>query len=216
MNGTFCGRISYFVVAVLIYYIYRESTVFLTMPVRDAWNDPPVNAFQGVAFGVGIALVSILSNILFGFVEVKGINYKMLKFLPVIILGMTLTGLTEELVFRALPINALRPYVSDSVLVVGTALLFGMVHVQYSVYYGVAAFVAGLLLGYGFLEYGLFWAAGLHAAFNAVETSFYSTMKYRVKNPVIAGERKTPDDDGVGTSLVELVLVCYLKYTNYF
>ncbi len=215
MNNTFCSRISYFVIAILIYYIYVQGTNILSIPVKDALQDPPENAIQGMGLGIGIAIISIMFNILSGFVEIKGINYEMFKFIPIIIIGMAMTGMTEELVFRALPINALRPYVSESLLVIGTAIIFGLVHVQYSVYYGIAACVAGLLLGYGFLKYGLFWAASFHTAFNTVETTFYSTMKYKVKNSFIAGERKTPDDDGVGTSLVELALFCFLKYTNY-
>jgi membrane protease YdiL (CAAX protease family) len=215
MNGTFCGRISYLLIAVIIYWVYIQATTALALPVNNALQDPPANAIHGIGIGAGIAILSIVISLLFGFVELKGINYDMLTTIPIIIFGMMMTGMTEELIFRALPINALRPYVSESLLVIGTACVFGMVHMQYSFSYGITAFIAGLLLGFGFLKYGLFWAAGLHASFNTVETAFYSTMKYKVKNPSIAGERKTPDDDGLGTSFVELALLCFLKYTNY-
>ena len=215
MNGTFCGRISYLIMALLVYGIYTVTTKFVSIPVKNGLQDSLRNGLSGVGIGTGIALMSIEFNLLFGFIELKGIDYEKFVFLPVILLGMLMTGFTEELMFRALPINALRAYVPESLLVIGTALLFGFVHLQYSVYYGFAAFVTGLLLGYGFLKYGLFWASGFHTAFNTVETSFYSVMKYKVNNPSMAGERKTPDDDGVLTSIIEAGLFGLLKYTGY-
>jgi len=215
MNGSFCCRISYLVIAVILYWVYVQATESLSLPVKDALQDPPANAIHGIGIGAGMAILSIIFNILFGFVELKGINYDMLTHIPIIIVGMMMTGMTEELIFRALPINALRSYVSESLLVIGTACIFGIAHLQCSFQYAITAFVAGLLLGFGFLKYGLFWAAGLHASFNTVETVFYNTMKYKVKNQSIAGERKTPDDDGFGTSFVELAVLCFLKYTNY-
>jgi len=215
MNGTFCGRISYFIMILLVYSIYIQATTLVSIPVKNALQDPLNQGLSGLGIGTGIAITSIVLNLLFGFVELKGIDYGKMAFLPAILVGMMMTGFTEELWFRALPINALRNYVPDSLLVIGTALLFGFVHVEYSLYYGVSATVAGLLLGYGFIKYGLFWASGVHTAFNTVETSFYSVMKYKVHNPTMAGERKTPDDDGVLTSLVEAGFLALLKYTGY-
>ena len=156
--------------------------------------------------------LSIIANIVFGFIELKGIDYRKLSVYPVI--GMLMTGFTEELIYRALPINALRSYLSDDVLVGLTALFFGYIHSQ-SLYYGISAALFGLLTGYGFLKYGLYWAAALHAASNTVETMFYSVIKYKVKNPVMAGLRSTPDDDGTTTSLIQLIVLIVLKYIGY-
>lgn len=215
MNGTFCDRISKILTVLLVYYVYIQTSSALSVPATNAFQDPPKHAVEGVGIGAGIAVTSIVLSLLFGFVDLKGIDFEKLVYAPIIVVGMLMTGCTEELVFRALPINALRPYVPESLLVLGTALLFGFVHLEYSLYYGFAAFVAGLLLGSGFLKHGFFWAAGLHAAFNTVETTFYSSMKYKIKNPLMAGERKTPDDDGVMTSIVELAALLGLKYMNY-
>ena len=215
MNGTFCGRISYIVMAIIVYTLYIISTKALSVPVQNALQDPPKNGIAGLGIGATIATVSIFLNVLFGFIELKGIDYKKLALIPIIVTGMVMTGFTEELVFRALPINALRPYVSEHILVLGTALLFGYVHAGYSLYYGVSALIAGLLLGYGFLKYGLYWAAGLHTAFNTVETSFYTVFQYKVKNAFLAGERKTPDDDGLTSAFVEGLALLALKYTGY-
>jgi len=215
MNGTFCGRISYLIMLILIYGIYIQTATLASVPVKNAFQDPIKNGISGLGIGAGIAISSIVLNLLFGFIELKGISYEKFVFLPIILLGMTMTGFTEELLFRALPINALRGYVSDSLLIIGTALLFGFVHLEYSLYYGFAATISGLSLGYGFLKYGLFWASGFHTAFNTVETSFYSVMKYKVINSTMAGERKTPDDDGALTGIVEAGLLGLLKYIGY-
>ena len=215
MNGTFCSRMSDFVMILLIYYVYIQAFTFSSLPIKNALQDPPRNAISGVCIGAGSAFISVVLNLLFGFIELRGIDYMKLLYVPIILIGMMFTGITEELLFRALPINALLPYVSESVLVIGTALLFGFVHMRYSLYYGFSAFIAGLLLGYGFLAHGLFWAAGFHTAYNTVETTFYSTTKYKVVSPFMAGERKTPDDDGLTTSLVETIIFCLLKYVGY-
>jgi len=40
-------------------------------------------------------------------------------------------------------------------------------------------------------------------------------MKYKVINSTMAGERKTPDDDGALTGIVEAGLLGLLKYIGY-
>jgi membrane protease YdiL (CAAX protease family) len=101
------------------------------------------------------------------------------------------------------------------VLVLGTAIFFGYIHLGNSLYYGVSAFIFGILIALGFLKYGLYWATGLHFASNAIETIFYSLIKFKVNNTLMAGERSTPDDDGSTTSLVTFISLLALKYLNY-
>jgi len=212
LNGSFCSRIASIVVAVLVYSMYLQISTAVQKPVKNSLRDPLPPGLDGALIGAGIMGLSIVANIVFGFIELKGIDYGKLTVFPLI--GMLMTGFTEELMYRALPINALRPYLSDDVLVGLTALLFGYIHSQ-SLYYGISAFLFGLLTGYGFLKYGLYWAAALHASSNTVETMFYSVFKYKVKNPVMAGLRSTPDDDGTTTSLIQLLALFGLKYVGY-
>ena len=212
LNGSFCSRIASTVAAILVYTLYLQSSTAVQKPVRNALQDPLSQGLDGAIIGAGIMGLSIIANIVFGFIELKGTDYGKLSVYPVI--GMLMTGFTEELMYRALPINALRPYLSDNTIVGLTALLFGYIHSQ-SLYYGISAALFGLLTGYGFLKYGLYWAAALHAASNTVETLFYSVFKYKVKNPVMAGLRSTPDDDGTTTSLIQLIVLIVLKYIGY-
>jgi membrane protease YdiL (CAAX protease family) len=212
LNGSFCSRIASTVAAVLVYTLYLQSSRVVQKPVKNALRDPLLPGLDGAFIGAGIMGLSIVANIVFGFIELKGIDYGKLTIFPLV--GMLMTGFTEELIYRALPINALRSYLSDDVLVGLTALLFGYIHSQ-SVYYGISAALFGLLTGYGFLKYGLYWAAALHAASNTVETLFYSIVKYKVKNPIMAGLRSTPDDDGTTTTLIQLLALFGLKYVGY-
>lgn len=52
----------------------------------------------------------------------------------------------------------------------------------------------------------------IHAASNTIETMFYSVVKYKVKNPIMAG---LPDDDGTTTTLIQLLALFGLKYVGY-
>jgi len=212
LNGSFCSRIASLVAAVLVYCLYIQINTVVQKPVKNALRDSLSPGLDGALIGAGIMGLSIVANIVFGFIELKGVNYGKLSVIPII--GMLMTGFTEELIYRALPINALRSYLSEDILVGLTALWFGYIHSQ-SLYYGISAFLFGLLTGYGFLKYGLYWAAALHAASNTVETMFYSVFKYKVKNSVMAGLRSTPDDDGTTTSLIQLIVLIGLKYIGY-
>jgi hypothetical protein len=50
---------------------------------------------------------------------------------------------------------------------------------------------------------------------NAAELGHLVNQLYKVNNPFMAGERKTPDDDGITSSIVELVVFGMLKYVGY-
>jgi len=60
------------------------------------------------------------------------------------------------------------------------------------------------------LIYGLFWCIGFHWLFNFVETCLYTFTKTVPINKTMAGERKTPDDDGLTTTIVESVFIIYM------
>jgi len=212
LNGSFCSRIASIITAVLVYGVYLQ----ITPSVKNALKDPLSQGLDGALIGGGIMILSIIANIVFGFIELKGINYDKLTYYPfIVIIGMLMTGFTEELMFRALPINALRSYLPENILVWLTALFFGYIHSSESIYYGISAFIFGLITGYGFLKYGLYWASALHFSSNTIETLFYSIFKYKVKNSVMAGMRETPDDDGTTTSLIQMVVLFGLKYIGY-
>jgi len=215
LGGNFCSRLSFSVVTTFFYSLYTYLTAYLSLPVRNALNDSPSAYTSGAAVGAFLAATSILVNIFGGFIDVKGIDWSKVWFIPSIIVAMHLTASTEEILYRALPINALRSYISEHLLVLLTALVFGYVHSDQSLFYGLTTTISGLLFGYGFLRYGLYWATGAHSIFNIVETSFYTVANVRVKNSLMAGERTTPDDDGLTGGVVELAALLALKRIGY-
>jgi hypothetical protein len=129
---------------------------------------------------------------------------------------MMMTSFSEELIYRGLLIGVTKPFLNTNISVLLSALVFGYVHVKSSLKYGIAAFITGIILGFGYLRYGLYWCVGLHALFNFVETSAYTVTNIKVINKLMVGERKTPDDDGMMTLLVELIVLYGLYHFGYF
>ena len=216
IHGSFCARGSYFTFAIVLYTAYIYISNSLSIPVKNALYDSPYLFKDGVVHGILISCISILINIFGGFIEVHAIQEKKLLDIPTIIMGMLFTGTSEEILYRALPINALRPYFSENIIVIISALFFGYIHSGRSMYYGITACISGLLLGYGFLKYGLYWAIGMHSAYNIVETSFYSVSDFKVKNVIMGGKREMPDDDGLTTAIVESAALIVLNYRGHF
>jgi membrane protease YdiL (CAAX protease family) len=210
MNGSFCSRLSYAVAAFIVYMIAASLSGQNALTAKN----PVATGIQGAGIGAALAISATVLNILFGFIRIKGIDTSKITQLPPIVAGMALTGFTEEIMFRALPIDLLGPYIGYDLMIWLAALFFGYLHARYSLQYGVAAFLSGLLLGYGFLKYNIYWSIGLHSAFNAIETGFYTMADVSVKNEFMAGERKTPDDDG-NTSSFLTVIFLGLQYINW-
>lgn len=211
MNGSFCSRLSYAVAAFIVYTIASTTTGGQNALTAEK---PIATSIQGAGVGAALAISATVLNILFGFIHVKGFDASKITQLLPIVAGMALTGFTEEIMFRSLPIDLLGPYIGYDLMIWLAALFFGYLHATYSLQYGVAAFLSGLLLGYGFLKYNIYWSIGLHSAFNTIETSFYTVADVTVKNGFMAGERKTPDDDGNTSSLLTLGFLG-LQYINW-
>ena len=208
MTG-FCSGISNAITAVIVYMTYIHVT-----GLKNAFDAPVATGLKGAAVGAAISTITALLNILFGFIRITGIDVSKLYLLPSIVIRMLFTGITEETIYRSLPINALAPYIGVDAIVWLSSFVFGYVHSGYSLFYGVTAFITCLLLGYGLIKNSLYWAIGLHSTFNTVETSFYTVAEYKVTNKTMAGERKTPDDDGLTSAFVTAIFLL-LQHMNY-
>ena len=225
MNNTFCVRISYFVMAIVLY-LLTIKFINLTLPedapkvINAVTNDKPSFFGFGSLIGGGISALSYLYNIIFGFSLFNGFKqnsvYDTTKNLITIFTGMTMTSVSEELIYRGLMIGVTKQFLNTNICVFLSALIFGYVHLKCSLKYGIVAFITGIILGYGYIHYGLYWCIGLHALFNFVETSLYTITNIKVINKVMGGERVTPDDDGMTTPLVELIVFFSLYYFGYF
>ena len=225
MNNTFCIRISYFVVAILLY-LLTIKYINITLPqdtpkiVNTITNDKPSYFGFGSLIGSGISILSYIFNIILGFSSFNGFKnnsiFAITKSLTTIFTGMMMTSFSEELIYRGLLIGVTKQFLNTNICVFLSALVFGYVHVKCSFKYGIAAFITGILLGFGYLHYGLYWCVGLHALFNFIETSLYTITNTKVTNKLMGGERKTPDEDGMMTPLVELIVLYSLYYFGYF
>ena len=225
MNNTFCIRISYFVMAIVLY-LLTIKFINLTLPedapkvINAITNDKPSFFGFGSLIGGGISMLSYIFNIILGFSSFNGFKHNSVvdttKNLITIFTGMTMTSVSEELIYRGLLIGVTKQFLNTNICVFLSALVFGYVHVKCSLKYGMVAFITGIVLGYGYLHYGLYWCIGLHALFNFVETSLHTITNIKVINKVMGGERVTPDDDGMTTPLVELIVFFSLYYFGYF
>jgi membrane protease YdiL (CAAX protease family) len=225
MNNTFCIRISYFVVAILLY-LLTIKYINITLPqdtpkiVNTITNDKPSYFGFGSLIGCGISILSYIFNIILGFSSFNGFKHNSVcdtaMNLVTIFTGMMMTSFSEELIYRGLLIGVTKQFLNTNICVFLSALVFGYVHVKCSFKYGIAAFITGILLGFGYLHYGLYWCVGLHALFNFIETSLYTITNTKVTNKLMGGERKTPDEDGMMTPLVELIVLYSLYYFGYF
>lgn len=225
MNNTFCIRIAYFVMAIVVYVIaikYINITLPKSTPKIEntITNDKPSYFGFGSFVGGAVAMLSYIFNIILGFSLFNGFKNISLsdttKSLTTIFTGMMMTSFSEELIYRGLLIGVTKPFLNTNIAVLLSALVFGYVHVKSSLKYGIVAFITGIILGFGYLRYGLYWCVGLHALFNFVETSLYTVTNIKVNNKLMVGERKTPDDDGMMTPLVELIVLYSLYHFGYF
>ena len=226
MNGNFCVFIAYFIVALAIYntalplynYFIVEKAKPKTPAVSNALADPITNNLsKGALYGGGIALLSFVCNILFGFVKIKKIDFynKITGLFPTFI-GMSMNSITEELIYRGVLIGFARPFINNNLCVLLSSAIFAYVHAAYSLQYAISAFISGLIFGFGYLRYGLYFSIGFHALFNFIETSLYTISKFSVINKFMAGERKTPDDDGITTIILNGILLIVLFLTKIF
>jgi membrane protease YdiL (CAAX protease family) len=225
MNNTFCIRISYFVVAILLYLITIKF-INITLPrdtskiVNTITNDKPSYFGFGSLVGFGTSVLSYFFNIILGFSSFNGFKNNSTvdtaKILTTTFTGMMMTSFSEELIYRGLLIGVTKQFLNTNICVILSALVFGYVHLKCSLKYAIVAFITGIVLGFGYLHYGLYWCIGFHALFNFVETSLYTITNIKVSNKLMVGGRLTPDDDGMMTVLVELIGLYSFYYFGYF
>jgi len=225
LNNTFCVRIAYLVMAIIVY-LLTINYINLTLPteppqvINTITNDNPSYFGFGSLVGGVIPIISYILNIILGFSSFNGFKENSLvnitKNLTTIFSGMIMTSFTEELIFRGLLIGITKQFLNSTICVFLSALIFGYVHLNSSLKYGIAAFIFGILLGFGYLHYGLYWCVGFHALFNFIETSLYTITNTVVYNKLMCGERRTPDEDGIMTPLIEIIVLYFFYYFGYF
>ena len=205
-KNSFCTRFAYFVISIVTYLVavncgfYKLENRLIT---TNIFNPFMIGSFIGIILPIVDFVVSTIS----GFIKITKLNN--INFVEIwqIFLNMFLTSVTEEIIYRGILIGFMIPYVPVWISLIFSSLVFSYGHLQYSWMYALAAFSGGIILGIAFIQYGIYCSIGIHLFFNFMETFLYSIFVINVKNKLMAGERKTPDDGGVLTFLVE---VCFL------
>lgn len=202
--GRFFGRLVSFFWVIFLYF-FMECIIF-----RKAVNTlvffevkTPVKTFlNGSLVGGGLVLLLIGATILTGAVTVNAWIWNPSAIILTLLLyffAMLLTAASEELALRGFSISQLREGVGSHGAVFVISILFGLLHLP-SMQYAFMAFLAGVILGYAFLSYGIYYVIGWHFCWNWIETAIFSgkIMNYRVNNILLAGNRlQSPDQEGV-------------------
>lgn len=112
---------------------------------------------------------------------------------------MALTATSVEIAMRGYILQTLKENWGTHWAVWMSALVFGGAYMGESYYYAYAAFVAGLLLGYAYAWYGIYYCIGWHFMWNFIESVFFSgkIIFFNVNDPFLAGDKAiTPDQEG--------------------
>jgi len=112
---------------------------------------------------------------------------------------MILTASSVEIAMRGYVLQTLKENWGTHLAVWMSAIVFGSVYLTESYYYAYAAFVAGLLLGYAYAWYGIYYCIGWHFMWNFIESVFFSgkIVVFEVNDIFLAGDKAiSPDQEG--------------------
>ncbi|GEM_PF-2293474 len=157
---------------------------------------------KGAVFGSIMVGILILLSIATDTVLIKAIHLypdDIIETLALYIFLIALTVIAEELALRGYILETLRESWGTQWAVWASSLFFGLSYMGDSYYYAYTAFVAGLLLGYCYVWYGIYYTIGWHLMWSLIESVFYSgkIVKYIVRNPFLIGDKTiSPDQEG--------------------
>jgi len=203
-----CTRISCFVMSIIVYIcsVYFGRFAFHLNLENTLITSNKSNFFLGSFIGTFIPIIDFLFTLILRFIQIN--KFRKILLMP-ILFKMFLTAVAEEIIYRGILIGFLLPYIPAWIALITSSILFSYGHLQYSWMYALSAFSGGILFGLAFLKYGIYCAIGFHMFFNFVETTLYSTFDITCKNKTFSGERKTPDDGGIMTFLIEIILLIF-------
>lgn len=156
----------------------------------------------GLLFGSFLVVSLIGLSIFSKTIAIKAVHlfpHDVLSTITLYLFCMLLTATSVEIAWRGYILQTLKESWGTHLAVWASAALFGCVYLMDSYYYAYAAFVAGLLLGYGYLWYGIYYCIGWHFAWNFIESVFFSgkLVFFEVNNIFLAGDKSfSPDHEG--------------------
>ena len=172
------GFVTVFGAALVMSRIEKRSAGDYGLPARGAFGKL---FWQGCIFGFVeisalLGLIALFHGYSFGSLALHGAE--MAKWAILWAIFFVFVALFEEFLFRGYTLYTLRDGLGFWAAAIISSLLFALVHIQNSGegWAGVAAvFVVGMLWSFSILRTGTLWfALGMHAAFDFGETFFYS------------------------------------------
>ncbi|MCB1149734.1 MAG: CPBP family intramembrane metalloprotease [Chlamydiia bacterium] len=157
----------------------------------------------GMLFGACLVGALITLSIATKIVVVKAVHLypdDLFETLALYLFCMAITAISEEIALRGTILETMRASWGTHWAVWISACFFGLIYIGESYYYAYAAFVAGLLLGYAYVWYGIYYCIGWHFAWNFIESVFYSgkIVLYQVNDPFLVGDKTMmPDQEGL-------------------
>ena len=190
---------------VLFLYFFMECTISrkaITETVFFQVKAPVQTFLNGSLVGGGLVLLMISATLLTGAISVNALTWNPSAIIPTLLLyffAMLFTATSEELAFRGYSLSQLRAGIGNHGAVFVISILFGLLHLP-SMQYAFMAFLVGIILGYAFLLYGIYYVIGWHFCWNWIETVVFSgkIVDYQMNNILLAGNRlQSPDQEGI-------------------
>ncbi len=202
--GRIIGRIFGFFWTILLFFSFQKFVH------KRIWKDNilfrPHHKLRtfcwGALFGGFLVSSLILLAIATQTVIIKAIHLfptDILSTVSLYIFAMALTAISEEIAMRGYILQTLKENLGTHWAVWASAIVFGAVHLSYSYYYAYAAFIAGLVLGYAYVWYGIYYCIGWHFMWNFIESVFFSgkIILFRINDTFLIGDKDiSPDQEG--------------------
>lgn len=227
-NGRFPIRIFAAIWATVIFFLFINIIKGIKLK-NSVLNPPNKNKYfwYGALFSTTLVFINIIITTLSGTLSFElGSDWQ--TQLPNVLLtyttAMLLTAYSEELIMRGIALNALFEDFNPHIAIIATSLIFGCFHLYNTFIHATAAFIVGLILGYGFAyTRNLYFCIGFHFAWNCLESIIFGSdlTKVTIYNELLTGQRNvSPDQQGLISTLVVtagfIFLILYFRNKKLF
>ena len=211
------SRVFSFLLVVVLYAIYAGALGEVSIEPHKASLE---NFGKGTLIGLLVIVAHTILALATGSIKIKPHKVKLryaLYVTGIFLFSMLLTSFTEELVMRGVLQDTLEEHFNEKYVIVFIAVLFGWWHLSAGVLYAIGAFVTGIVFGLLYLEHGFYMCVGLHFGHNFFESLVNSQqiIQYKNVNPLLNGDRDTPDETGILDVVIYSALAAYLYADKY-
>lgn len=174
------------IIATLIGCFVIYISTFKKWPFEPFKTNKKMSAKDFFTFFCLICLMQIITLCfvsLFEFLGLKGISIQLPELTPVFMIYAAFIGpIAEELIYRGFCIGNLKKY-GRIIAIVLSSIAFGLMHLNAAQFF-IGLFM-GLILGYIFIEYSIFWAIIFHILNNFVLATLPSIIFKNIPAEII-------------------------------